>query len=70
VSYGTDMGGCVPYGDLLFERNYFRDQLNFYDVCTNSFYPDYPVRMSFINNVKVTNSSEVPAWILDSAGRQ
>ena len=69
VPYGADMGGCVPYGDLLFETNYLRDQLTFYDICENTNVPDYPVGMSFINNVKVSSSSEVPAEILNAAGR-
>lgn len=68
--YGADMGGCVPYGELLFETNYFRDHLNFYNICTNSYFPNHPIDMSFIDNTKVTNSSDVPAWIIDAAGRQ
>jgi len=70
VPYGEDMGGCVPYGDLLFERNYLRNHLDFYDICTNSYYPDAPVNVSFVNNVKVSGAGEVPAWILETAGRQ
>ena len=70
VPYGEDMGGCVPYGDLLFEKNYLRDHLDFYDICTNSYYPNAPTNMTFIDNVKVSISSEVPASILASAGRQ
>ncbi|MDZ7696110.1 MAG: right-handed parallel beta-helix repeat-containing protein [Deltaproteobacteria bacterium] len=70
VPYGKDMGGCVPYGDLVFENNYLRDHLGFYNICTNSYYPSAPVNMTFENNVRVSTSSEVPAWILESAGRQ
>ena len=70
VPYGADMGGCVPCGDLLFENNYLRDHLDFYNICTNSYYPNAPTNMTFINNVKVSSSGEVPAWILESAGRQ
>ncbi len=70
VPYGADMGGCVPYGDLLFENNYLRDHMEFYDICTNSYYPGAPTDMTFTNNVKVSNSGEVPAWILESAGRE
>jgi len=68
--YGEDMGGCIPYGDMVFQENYLRDPLDFYDICSNALVPTAPYNMSFINNVKVTNSSQVPAWILDSAGRQ
>ena len=70
LPYGKDMGGCVPYGDLLFENNYLRDHLDFYNICTNSYYPNAPTNMIFIDNVKVSSSDEVPAWILESAGRQ
>jgi hypothetical protein len=70
VPYGADMGGCVPYGDLTFEQNYLRDSLDFYDICENSYYPNYPVGMSLIDNVKVSSSSDVPGAILSQAGRQ
>ena len=70
VPYGEDMGGCVPYGDLDFEQNYLRDILDFYHICENSSYPNYPVRMSFVDNVKVSSSSDVPVSILSQAGRQ
>lgn len=70
LEYGQDMGGCIPYGDLTFQQNYLRDTLDFYDICTNDNFPNYPVGMSFIDNVKVSSSSEVPASILSEAGRQ
>ncbi|MBN1283424.1 MAG: right-handed parallel beta-helix repeat-containing protein [Proteobacteria bacterium] len=68
VPYGADMGGCVPYGDLVFESNYLRDHLDFYDICTNDYYPGAPFNMTFIDNVKVSNASEVPASIIEAAG--
>ncbi len=70
VPYGEDMGGCCPYGDLDFLQNYLRDSLDFYDICENTYYPNFPVGMSFIDNVKVSSSSDVPASILNQAGRQ
>ena len=70
VSYGKDMGGCVPYGDMLFENNYLADHLSFYDICVNDYFPNTPTNMSFVNNVKVSGADEVPAWILESAGRE
>ncbi len=70
LPYGADMGGCVPYGEMVFENNYLRDHLDFYDICTNVNYPNAPTDMTFIDNVKVSNASEVPASILDAAGRQ
>ena len=70
VPYGADMGGCVPYGDMIFEKNYLRDHLDFFNICTNTYYPNAPTNMTFIDNVKVSSASEVPASILDAAGRQ
>lgn len=68
--YGKDMGGCVPYGDMLFENNYLADHLTFYDICVNDYFPSAPTNISFVNNVKVSSAAEVPAWILEAAGRQ
>jgi hypothetical protein len=73
--YGEDMGGCTPYGDLYFEQNYFRNSLDFFaldynGLCETCYYPNHPVGMYFINNVKILSSSDVPASILSQAGRQ
>jgi hypothetical protein len=70
LPYGADMGGCVPYGDMLFESNYLRDSITFYDICENKSFPDAPYNMNFIKNVKVLSAAEVPDWILESAGRR
>lgn len=64
IPYGADMGGCIPYGEMLFESNYFRDRFSFYDICQNSYFPNYPIDMVFINNKQITNLSEVPESIL------
>ena len=68
--YGQDMGGCLPYGDMVFQNNYLRDSLDFYAICVNDNFPSSPYNMSFIDNVKVTESSQVPSSILQNAGRQ
>lgn len=70
IPYGADMGGCIPYGDMNFESNYLRDHLTFYDICTNDYNPNAPTNMNFSDNVKVSSESEVPASILNAAGRQ
>ncbi len=70
VPYGADMGGCVPYGDMVFEENYLRDHLTFYDICTNTYFPNAPTGMTFVDNSKVSSADEVPAAILEAAGRQ
>ncbi|MDR3476781.1 MAG: hypothetical protein P4M14_01965 [Gammaproteobacteria bacterium] len=69
LNYGTDMGGCIPYGDLNFTNNYLGDIIIFYNPCI-IFNPDYPVRLSLNNNIQVSSSSQVPASILNAAGRQ
>lgn len=66
LPYGSDMGGCVPYGDLVFMGNYWVNW-TFYNVCP---YKDYPVNVAFVGNQLITDKSQVPQWILDSAGRQ
>jgi len=70
LPYGADMGGCIPYGDMIFENNYLRDHLTFYDICTNTNNPNAPTNMTFNDNYKVSSTSDVPASILDAAGRQ
>lgn len=71
-TYGADMGGCIPYGDLTFIQNYLGDYLTFYQnsLCFNTYVPNNPVNLVFNDNIKVTNSSQVPASILNSVGRQ
>jgi len=66
VPYGSDMGGCVPHGDLEYIENYF-SSLVFYDPCP---YKDYPRRVHFAGNHKISSPLDVPRWILQSAGRQ
>jgi len=68
--YGADMGGCIPYGDLVFENNYMRDHLTFYDICTNVNNPNAPTDVVFTDNYRVSQESDVPAEILSNAGRQ
>lgn len=68
--YGADLGGCIPYGDLTFQGNYLRDISTFYNICSNIFVPNYPINLTYSNNHVVTKRAQVPAWILNSAGRQ
>ncbi len=70
IPYGADMGGCVPYGDILFENNYLADPIIFYDICKNEHFPDAPVNLVIQDNVLTASSADAPADILTSAGRQ
>jgi hypothetical protein len=65
--YGTDMGGCVPYGDLRFLSNYWQSSL-FFNVCP---YKDHPVNLILLGNQIIgSDGAGAPEWILRSAGRQ
>lgn len=66
LPYGFDTGGCVTYGNILFAGNFWISPL-FYDVCP---YKDYPIDMAWVDNQWIKGKSDVPAWLLDSAGRQ
>ncbi len=70
IGYGYDMGGCSPYGDCVYENNYFWASLKFFNMCTNVNFPDNPKNMTFNNNVIITSKSQVPTAILNQAGRQ
>jgi len=69
LNYGTDMGGCIPYGNMIVTNSYFVDATTFYLPCL-IYNPSYPVNVALVNNTQVTDSSQVPASILSSAGRQ
>ncbi len=72
VSYGADMGGCLPVGHLKYIQNYLADTLTFFgpQLCQNDLIPPYPINMTFMDNVPVTSPDQVPSWILDQAGTQ
>ncbi len=72
VSYGADMGGCLPVGDITYIQNYFLDSIDFFgpQLCQNSYIPPYPVNLTFTNNVPTTSPAQVPTWILLQAGTQ
>jgi hypothetical protein len=66
LPYGGDMGGCVPYGDLKFVGNYWVSPW-FYDPCP---YEAYPIDVTFQDNHTISGPADVPAAILEAAGRQ
>ena len=72
VSYGSDVGGCLPVGNLQYNGNYFLQPTNFFgpQVCQNSYIPAFPVNLSFVNNVPTRSVADVPNWILLQAGTQ
>ena len=72
VPYGADMGGCIPYGNLNFTNNYFADMVTFFNpaIPCVSYDSTHPIFLNISSNIQVTSSSQVPASILNSAGRQ
>lgn len=75
VSYGADMGGCLPVGDLAYIQNYFEDTVTFFgpSLCgpgRNPAIPADPVNLTFFGNVPVTSATQVPSWIFEQAGVQ
>jgi hypothetical protein len=72
LTYGKDMGGCVSRGYLQYTNNYFGDPTTFYDICTNNLAAGIPSTTPYIikNNIGITSSADVPAWILQQAGKK
>ena len=62
IPYGSDRGGCRPYGDLTYRQNYWQYPTLFISACP---YPPYPV-----NVVDVPGVGQVPPSILKAAGLQ
>ena len=72
ISYGADMGGCLPVGELTYDENYLANTIEFFgpQLCHNDFIPPYPVDLTFVNNIPTTSVAQVPNWILLQAGTQ
>lgn len=72
LSYGADMGGCLPVGDLTYSGNYFTNTVDFFgpSLCQNSYIPAFPVNLTFTGNVPIRTADEVPSAILQQAGVQ
>jgi hypothetical protein len=65
IPYGSDRGGCRPYGDLVYRRNDWQYPTPFFSACP---YPPYPVNVGDIDNKVISGPSQVPRSILDAAG--
>jgi hypothetical protein len=70
VSYGAEMGGCVPRGHLTFVDNYFAEPIRFFDFCTSNL--DVPVAIPdvSISNRAIQTEADVPSWIIEQAGKR
>jgi hypothetical protein len=68
MPYGSDRGGCIPYGDIRYRGNYWQSMdFFFYDVCWR---PPYPVDLQEADEHYITGPADVPARILRAAGRR
>jgi hypothetical protein len=65
VPYGSDSGGCIPYGDLRYVSNYWLSA-KFFGICSTQ----YPIDVTYVDNHVITGISDVPERILRAAGRQ
>jgi hypothetical protein len=69
IPYGSDRGGCRPYGDLVYLDNYWQHPAPFWHFAACD-YPPYPVRVTDAGNHLVAGAGQVPHSILDAAGLQ
>jgi hypothetical protein len=67
IPYGSDRGGCRPYGDLTYRRNYWEYPTPFFSACV---YPPYPVNLVDEANRVISGPGQVPRAIRDAAGLQ
>lgn len=67
MPYGSDRGGCRPYGDLVYRGNLWQYPDPYWSACP---YEGHPVNVTDDSNVVITGSSAVAKSILRSAGRQ
>jgi len=65
--YGSDRGGCRPYGDITYLDNYFSDPTPFFGVCP---YPPHPVDVIDDDTHVISTAGQVPRLLLDAAGLQ
>jgi hypothetical protein len=65
LPYGSDRGGCRPYGDIAFEGNFFSDPPYYLEACP---FAPYPVNVTEEGTHAVTGTGDVPQRILAAAG--
>jgi hypothetical protein len=65
IPYGSDRGGCRPYGDLTYQDNYWQYPEMYVAACP---YAPYPTPVADDGNHVVSGAAQVPASILSGAG--
>ena len=67
LPYGTDRGGCRPYGDLTYRDNLWQFPDPYWEACP---YEGHPVNVVDDSNTVITGKAAVSRSILEAAGRQ
>jgi hypothetical protein len=67
MPYGSDRGGCRPYGDLVYRANLWQYPDPYWIACP---YEGHPVNVTDDANTVITGSSAVAKSVLRAAGRQ
>lgn len=67
LPYGSDRGGCRPYGDLVYRRNLWQYPTPYWEACP---YEGHPVNVVDDKNTVITGAQAVSRRILEAAGRQ
>ncbi len=67
LPYGTDRGGCRPYGDLTYRNNLWQFPEPYWVACP---YEGHPVNVVDDSNTVITGKAAVSRSILEAAGRQ
>ncbi|MGK2878220.1 MAG: right-handed parallel beta-helix repeat-containing protein [Solirubrobacterales bacterium] len=67
LPYGSDRGGCRPYGDITYIENFWQFPRPYWDACP---YEGHPVNVVDQNNTVVTGPSAISQQLLAKAGRQ
>ena len=70
VSYGAEIGGCVPRGHLTYTDNYLAEPIRFFDLCTQNLEVPVAIPDVSIRNIGIQSEADVPAWIIRQAGKQ
>ncbi len=65
IPYGSDRGGCRPYGDLTYRDNYWEFPTPFFSACP---FPPYPIGIADVGNHLISGPGGVPRAVLDGAG--
>jgi hypothetical protein len=67
LPYGSDRGGCRPYGDLVYRRNMWQFPEPYWTACP---YEGHPVNVVDDSNTVIAGKNAVAKKLLRAAGRQ